>query len=280
MDMAKTNVLGGSLAIGHPFGATGARLVATASNRLQRENQRFALLTACADGGLAHACILERGVQALLDHDGKDVETTFGAVFQLSYEAYGAVRTVDLVPGGGQVAVTAANRREYVRLYVQHTLVTSVAPQYEAFARGFTKVCGGDAFDLFQPEELELLVCGNPELDFHDLEAGTTYEDGYEAVSASVRRLWTVLHGLAEPDKRLFLKFVSGSDRSPIDGLSRLGLVVSKNGSDDARLPSAHTCFNHLLLPDYSTIETCLVVQVLRERMLFAIAQSEGFGLR
>lgn len=81
-----------------------------------------------------------RGVQALLDHDGKDVETTFGAVFQLSYEAYGAVRTVDLVPGGGQVAVTAANRREYVRLYVQHTLVTSVAPQYEAFARGFTKV--------------------------------------------------------------------------------------------------------------------------------------------
>ena len=34
--------------------------VAAGSNRLQRENQRFALLTACADGGLAHACILER----------------------------------------------------------------------------------------------------------------------------------------------------------------------------------------------------------------------------
>jgi acetyl-CoA acyltransferase len=39
---------------------TGARLVTTASNRLQREGQRYALLTACADGGLAHACILER----------------------------------------------------------------------------------------------------------------------------------------------------------------------------------------------------------------------------
>ncbi len=59
-DFAKMNTLGGSLALGHPFGATGARLVTTASNRLQRENQRFALLTACADGGLAHACILER----------------------------------------------------------------------------------------------------------------------------------------------------------------------------------------------------------------------------
>ena len=43
IDMSKTNLLGGSLALGHPFGATGARLVTTASNRLQRENQRFVL---------------------------------------------------------------------------------------------------------------------------------------------------------------------------------------------------------------------------------------------
>ncbi len=60
VDFEKMNTLGGSLSIGHPFGATGARLVTTASNRLQREQQRFALLAACADGGLAHACILER----------------------------------------------------------------------------------------------------------------------------------------------------------------------------------------------------------------------------
>jgi acetyl-CoA acyltransferase len=59
-DLDKMNTLGGSLALGHPFGATGVRLATTAANRLQREEQRFALLTACADGGLAHACILER----------------------------------------------------------------------------------------------------------------------------------------------------------------------------------------------------------------------------
>ncbi|RYG66505.1 acetyl-CoA C-acyltransferase, partial [archaeon] len=59
-DMDKMNTLGGSLAVGHPFGATGARLVTTAANRLQREGQRYALLAACADGGLAHGCILER----------------------------------------------------------------------------------------------------------------------------------------------------------------------------------------------------------------------------
>jgi acetyl-CoA acyltransferase len=60
MNMDIVNIHGGSLSIGHPFGATGGRLVTTASNRLQRENKKYALLVACADGGLAHACILER----------------------------------------------------------------------------------------------------------------------------------------------------------------------------------------------------------------------------
>jgi acetyl-CoA acyltransferase len=56
----KVNTKGGSLALGHPFGATGSRLVTTASKRLQQEQQRFALLAACADGGMGHACLLER----------------------------------------------------------------------------------------------------------------------------------------------------------------------------------------------------------------------------
>jgi acetyl-CoA acyltransferase len=60
VDMDKMNTKGGSLALGHPFGATGSRLITTASRRLQLENQRFALVAACADGGLGHACILER----------------------------------------------------------------------------------------------------------------------------------------------------------------------------------------------------------------------------
>ena len=58
--MEKLNVHGGSVSIGHPFGATGSRLVETAANRLIREDGKFALIAACADGGLAHACILER----------------------------------------------------------------------------------------------------------------------------------------------------------------------------------------------------------------------------
>lgn len=56
----KLNTLGGSLSLGHPFGATGARLVTTAANRLQREGGRYALVAACAAGGQGHAILLER----------------------------------------------------------------------------------------------------------------------------------------------------------------------------------------------------------------------------
>lgn len=60
VDMDKLNTKGGSLSLGHPFGATGSRLVTTAARRLQQEQERFALIAACADGGTGHACILER----------------------------------------------------------------------------------------------------------------------------------------------------------------------------------------------------------------------------
>ena len=60
VNMEKLNTKGGSLAVGHPFGATGSRLVSTASRRLQQEGDRFALIAACADGGMGTACLLER----------------------------------------------------------------------------------------------------------------------------------------------------------------------------------------------------------------------------
>ena len=47
----KFNLWGGSLSIGHPFGATGVRLVTTAANRLKEEDGSLALVAACAAGG-------------------------------------------------------------------------------------------------------------------------------------------------------------------------------------------------------------------------------------
>ena len=58
--MDKFNLWGGSLSIGHPFGATGGRLVTTTCNRLQKENGSYGLLAACAAGAHGHAMILKR----------------------------------------------------------------------------------------------------------------------------------------------------------------------------------------------------------------------------
>ena len=60
IDMDKLNNWGGSLSIGHPFGATGSRLLATASNRLIKEGGKFALIAACAAGAHGHAMIIEK----------------------------------------------------------------------------------------------------------------------------------------------------------------------------------------------------------------------------
>ena len=59
-DMDKVNVNGGAIALGHPLGASGAKLMATLLNELERTNGRYGLLTMCEGGGLANATIIER----------------------------------------------------------------------------------------------------------------------------------------------------------------------------------------------------------------------------
>jgi acetyl-CoA acyltransferase len=54
------NVMGGSIAIGHPFGATGGRLVTTLANEMKRRGVQFGLISICAQGGMASAVVLER----------------------------------------------------------------------------------------------------------------------------------------------------------------------------------------------------------------------------
>ena len=60
VDWEKTNVMGGSIAIGHPFGATGARLVTTLANEMRRRDVQFGLVSICAQGGMGYAMVLER----------------------------------------------------------------------------------------------------------------------------------------------------------------------------------------------------------------------------
>lgn len=60
VDWERTNVMGGSIAIGHPFAATGARIVTTLANEMVRRDVQFGLVSICAQGGMGFAMVLER----------------------------------------------------------------------------------------------------------------------------------------------------------------------------------------------------------------------------
>jgi acetyl-CoA acyltransferase len=60
IDPVRINRTGGSIALGHPFGATGSRIVTTVCNELQRTGEQYGLVTVCAAGGMGVAMVLER----------------------------------------------------------------------------------------------------------------------------------------------------------------------------------------------------------------------------
>ena len=59
-DMSKVNVNGGAIALGHPLGASGTKLMATLLNELERTGGRYGLQTMCEGGGMANATVIER----------------------------------------------------------------------------------------------------------------------------------------------------------------------------------------------------------------------------
>lgn len=78
---------------------------------------------------------------------------------------------------------------------------------------------------------------------------------------------------MSDNEKKQLLAFSTGSDRVPVGGLVDLRFVIAKQGPDSDRLPTSHTCFNHLLLPEYKSKDK------LEKLLKKAIQHSEGFGM-
>ncbi|XP_008203541.1 ubiquitin-protein ligase E3A isoform X1 [Nasonia vitripennis] len=218
---------------------------------------------------------LYRTMMEMLEYTGDDMSDTFMQTFKVGYkDVFGSLLFHELKEKGDEIYVTQENKREFVDLYADFLLNQSVERQFKAFRRGFQMVTDESPLALlFRPEEIEQLVCGSKIFDFAELEAATEYEGGYSVESEAIRNFWQVVHSLTPEDQRRLLQFTTGSDRVPVGGLSRLKMVIARHGPDSDRLPIAHTCFNVLLLPDYSTIEK------LQDRLLKAINYSKGFGM-
>ena len=216
---------------------------------------------------------LVEGFRALMKvrDDGGDVEDA-GLTFTREVHRFDSTEVVPLKPGGADIPVTNENLDEYISLYCDDLMNKSVERQFTSFEKGYMKLCDQPIFNIFEADELDILVSGVEVLDWSELEKYAKYSDGYTANSQAVKWFWEIFNELTLEQKKKFLRFSTGSDRTPIGGLKDVQLVIQRTG-DPTKLPVSHTCFNIFGLPDYPSQE------IMRQKLMIAIENNEGFGL-
>lgn len=200
--------------------------------------------------------------------------------FTTEADEFGTIRSVELKPDGANITVTEANKREYVRLLTEFKLTTAIAPQIDAFLRGFTDVIPAALIGVFTEQELELLISGMPDIDIDDWRANCEYHGGYTLASPQIQWFWRAVRSFDSETRAKLIQFVTGTSKVPLEGFAKLQgsdgiqkFQIHRDPRTKDRLPTAHTCFNQLDLPEYETYEE------LRQQLLLAISEGEtGFG--
>ncbi|KAL2133249.1 hypothetical protein VTI74DRAFT_2672 [Chaetomium olivicolor] len=212
----------------------------------------------------------------MLENDITDIITE---TFSVEDDEFGVTKVVDLIENGRNIPVTEENKHEYVRLIVEHKLLTSVKEQMENFLKGFHDIIPADLISIFNEQELELLISGLPDIDVDDWKSNTEYHN-YTAASQQIQWFWRAVRSFDKEERAKLLQFVTGTSKVPLNGFKELEGMNGVNrfnihrdyGNKD-RLPSSHTCFNQLDLPEYESYE------ILRSQLLKAItAGSDYFG--
>jgi E3 ubiquitin-protein ligase HUWE1 len=215
---------------------------------------------------------LYKSLQWIIDNDVTEV----GLKFAADFEYLGKHGTKDLVPGGEAIDVTNENKDEYVKLMTNHRLRTEIEDQLRAFRDGFDSVIEMRELEIFKPNELDLLVCGVPEIDVGDFERNCQFIRPYTAAHPVILRFFNVLKQFNSEELAKLLLFMTGSSQVPVGGFrafkeSGRAMIIASGGGRD-RFPAAHTCMNQLDLPCYETEEE------MKSKLLFAISECNSFG--
>jgi len=190
----------------------------------------------------------------------------------VSFDDNQSTKEEELKPGGSGIDVTLENRQEFVNLYTEWIFYKHIEKQFEAFKRGFTRICNSPLLKSVTGEQLARIVMGEQDVELVHLREKAIY-DGFVSTSKYISGFWEILQSFDLEQSRQFLSFVTGNDRAPLGGLGELTLRIHRNGGDTDRLPTAHTCFNLLLLPEYASLEK------LSDLLIIAVNNADGFGL-
>jgi len=208
----------------------------------------------------------------LVNNNDENLKEELDTNFTVIDDKFGEKLVIPLKPNGENILIDINNKDEYVDLYIDWYFNKSIQEYFNSFEKGFYCVFNRNLSKVLTPDELELIICGTQLLDFNELKKACQYEE-YTKDSETIKYFWEILLDFNEEEKKKFLSFVTGCDRAPIDGLGSLPITISNGGTDIKQLPSAHTCFNNLILPDYKDKEK------MKKAILTAINYSEGFGL-
>ncbi|KAK4053046.1 E3 ubiquitin-protein ligase pub1 [Microbotryomycetes sp. JL201] len=215
-----------------------------------------------------------RSLTWMLDNDIEDV---LDNTFSVEDDRFGETITIDLKPGGRDIAVTNENKKEYVQLVVEWRIQRRVEDQFKAFLAGFNELIPQELINVFDERELELLIGGMSEIDVDDWMKHTDYR-GYTQSDQVVQWFWQAVRGFSAEKKSRLLQFTTGTSRIPVNGFKDLQgsdgprrFTLEKSG-EITHLPKSHTCFNRLDLPPYPDFET------LDAKLSFAVEQTLGFG--
>uniref|UniRef100_A0A669BQF3 E3 ubiquitin-protein ligase n=1 Tax=Oreochromis niloticus TaxID=8128 RepID=A0A669BQF3_ORENI len=197
--------------------------------------------------------------------------------FSVDKEILGEVTTHELKPDGGNILVTEENKEEYIRLVAEWRLSRGVEEQTQAFFEGFNEVLPQQYLQYFDARELEVMLCGMQEIDLVDWQRNTIYRH-YARTSKQIMWFWQFVKEMDNEKRMRLLQFVTGTCRLPVGGFADLmgsngpqKFCIEKVGKENW-LPRSHTCFNRLDLPPYKSYEQ------LKEKLMFAIEETEGFG--
>ena len=208
----------------------------------------------------------------LVNNNDPNLKEELDTNFTVIDDKFGEKLVIPLKPNGENILIDINNKNEYVELYLDWYFNKSIQEYFNSFEKGFYCVFNRNLSKVLTPDELELIICGTQLLDFNELKKACQYEE-YTKDSETIKYFWEILLDFNEEEKKKFLSFVTGCDRAPIDGLGSLRITISNGGTDIKQLPSAHTCFDNLILPDYKDKEK------MKKAILTAINYSEGFGL-
>lgn len=184
-----------------------------------------------------------------------DITNVIVETFSVEEDEFGMKTTVDLIEDGRNVEVTNENKHEYVRLIVEHRLLSSVKEQMDHFLTGFHGIIPADLISIFNEQELELLISGLPDIDVDDWKSNTEYHN-YSAASQQIQWFWRAVRSFDKEEQAKLLQFVTGTSKVPLNGFKELEGMnginrfnIHRDYGNKERLPSSHTCFNRMLSP-------------------------------